>query len=97
MSAGLLEFGAERRHRVQPAAIPRTRSQQRELVMDIVHDRRQMMFFCVVQPQGSPDILMLGQSASRAGAVAAGEQFMSDYLLRHRTLRMPSPGGNTNH
>ncbi len=86
MSADLLDFGAERRKRVRPTAIPRTRRQRRELVMDIIQDRRRTpLFFCVVQRQNSPEVLMLGQFTSQSEAVLAGEQFMSDYLRREQT------------
>ncbi len=84
MSSKLIDIEAERRNRVQRDAIPRTRRHRRELVMDIVEDRRRPMFYCIVQRQGSPEILMLGQFSSRPDAVHAGEQFMSDYLRRER-------------
>ncbi len=38
------------------------------------------MFFCIIQRDGSPEILMLGQFISQSEAVRAGQQFMSDYL-----------------
>ena len=83
VSADLLEFEAERRKRVPPAAIPRVRRQRRQLVMDIVQDRRSPpLFFCIVQRHDSPEILMLGQFTSQSEAVRAGEAFMSDHLHR---------------
>ena len=88
MSADVLEFGAERRRAANPASIPRTRRQRRELVMDIVVDRRLPMFFCIVQQEGSPEILMVGQFTSRSEAVRAGEQFMSDYFRQQTPNRI---------
>lgn len=84
MSPAQLEFGIERRHHAQPRAIPRTRMERRDLVMDIVEDRRLPMFVCIVQRNHSPEILMLCQFNSRRAAVLAGEQFMSDYFRRER-------------
>ncbi len=43
-----------------------------------------LLLFCIVQRQGSSEILMLGQFTSQSEAVLAGEQFMSDYLERHK-------------
>ena len=85
VSTDILDFGAERRKRAQPAAIPRVRRQRRDLVMDVLQDRRgPPIFFSIVQPHGSPEILMLGQFTSQSAAVHAGEQFMSDYLFRRQ-------------
>lgn len=76
----LLELHPERRQRLRPGAIPRTRTQRRYLVMDIVEDRRQRMFVCIVQRDDSPAILMMCQFSTRQAAVLEGEKFISEYL-----------------
>jgi hypothetical protein len=60
-----------------------------ELFADVIEDRRSRppLFFCIVQREGSPEILLLGQFNSRPEAALAGEQFMSQY---HPPQQAPS-------
>ncbi len=89
MVSGPYAFRPDRRRRVVPADIPRTRLARGELFAEIIEDRRRpAVFLCVVQRQGSPEILFLGQSRSRSDAQTTAEEFMSDY----RRGRRQDPG-----
>jgi hypothetical protein len=59
-----------------PACIPRTRLRHGELFADIIEDRRDRspVLMCVVQKQGSPEILFLGQFRSRTEAKIDAER-----------------------
>ena len=83
MSSGRV-FGTDERKRIVPACIPRTRLHAGELLAEVVEDRRSRppLLVCVVQRQGSPEILFLGQFRSESEAEFAAKEFMSDYLTR---------------
>ncbi len=84
--SGTLNPPGDRRRRSVPASIPRSRLNKGELFAEIIEDRRThpSLIFSVVQKQGSPEILFLGQSHSRAAARAAARGFIADYV---RSLR----------
>ena len=83
MSSGRV-FGTDQRKRIVPACIPCTRLYAGEMFAEIVEDRRSRppLLVCVVQRQGSPEILFLGQFRSESEAEFAANEFMSDYLTR---------------
>jgi hypothetical protein len=84
--SGHFEFGIDQRKQIVPACIPRTRLLTRELFAEIIEDRRARppIVLAVVQRQGSPEILFLGQFRSHSDAESAAQQFISDYLSRNR-------------
>ncbi len=84
--SGPLNPPGDRRKRSVPASLPRSRVSKGELFAEIIEDRRchPSVVFSLVQRQGSPEILFLAQSRSRAGARAAVREFIADYL---RSLR----------
>lgn len=56
-----------------------------ELIADIVEDLcHGSLFFAIVQAQGSPEILFLGQYRSRSDAAEAARHFMADHLNRQQ-------------
>jgi hypothetical protein len=75
------DWRADRRKHNVPASIPRRRLKRGELFADIIQDRRNhpLIAHCVVQRQGSPEILHLQQFCSPSAAERAAKQFMSDY------------------
>ncbi len=77
-----VQFRPERRRRIVPLRIPRTRLEQGELFAEIIEDRRchPPVVLCVVQRRGSSEILFMGQSRSRSEAETAANEFISDYL-----------------
>ncbi len=80
---------ADRRKHNVPACIPRRRVRRGKLFADIIQDRRTdpLIAHCVVQRQGSPEILQLQQFCSRSAAERAAKQFMSDYERRLKSSR----------
>ncbi len=75
--SGLIQ--SERRWHVVPRSIPRKRLTQGEFFAEIIEDRRmQGLFLCVVQREGSPEILFLGQSQTREEAESAALEFMGE-------------------
>ena len=87
MSSGRPTFAADRRKRTEPACIPRKTLVKGELLAEVIENRRSQepLFFSVVQRQGRPELLFLGQFESEAAAAAAAEEFISDYLRRQET------------
>jgi hypothetical protein len=75
-------FESDERKRLIAACIPRTSLHAGEFVVEIIEDRRSSppLFLCVVQRQGSPEILFLGQFNSEADGQAAAKQFIADHL-----------------
>lgn len=83
MPAQQAEFGENRRQHIA-AQIPRIRVLREDLVAEIIMDRRKPdIVHCVVQQQGSPEILLLEQFYSREEAEAAVEKFLSEYCRMH--------------
>ncbi len=80
---------ADRRKHTVPACIPRRRVRRGKLFADIIQDRRTdpLIAYCVVQRQGSPEILQLQQFCSTSAAERAAKQFMSDYERRSKSSR----------
>ncbi len=79
--SGLIQ--SERRWHVAPRSIPRRRITQGEFFAEIIEDRRQPgLFLCVVQREGSAEVLFLGQSRTREEAESAALEFMSEPARR---------------
>ena len=90
VSAQQFEFTEERRRRFTPARVPRTRMFRGDLVAEIIADRRERpeVVHCVVQRQGSPEVLFLQQFYSREEAKVAAEQFMSTYARQSKQAKV---------
>jgi len=89
--SGLIEFSSERRRRIVPSSIPRTRLTRGKLFVDIIEDRRRpSLFLSVVQGPGSREILFLGQFRSRSEAESAADEFIADHLGRRKSLGKPA-------
>jgi len=75
-------FGEDERKQLIAACIPRTRLHIGDFLIDIVEDRRSQprLFLCVVQRQGSPEVLFLGQFSQEPDAQAAARQFIANQL-----------------
>ena len=75
-------FETDERKRLIAACIPRTCLRTGDFVVDVIEDRRNhpALFLCVVQRQGSSEILFLGQFNSQPDAETAARQFISDQL-----------------
>ena len=85
MWSGRLVFQDGRRKQLIPALIPRTRLREGELFAEIVVDRRRPpLAHCVVQREGSAEVLFLGQFRSGPEAEWAGMDFISDYWTKQR-------------
>jgi hypothetical protein len=78
------DWRADRRKHNLPACIPRRRLRQGKLFADIIEDRRNhpLIAHCVVQRQGSPEVLHLQQFCSQSAAERAAKQFIFDYERR---------------
>lgn len=62
-----------------PRSIPHKRFIRGELFADVIEDRRMPgLFLCVIQREGSPEILFLGQSRTREEAESAAREFMTE-------------------
>ncbi len=81
MAVSVLEFGRDRRRERVPGSIPRTRLLRGCLVAEIIIDRRihPAVLHCVVQRQGSSEVLFLQQFSSREEAEEAANEFMGSY------------------
>lgn len=83
-----------KRKQLLPACIPRTRLQDGDLCAEIIEDRRSpRRLLCVVQKQGSPEILFLGQFFSYQEAESAAGDFMSEYQAHQHAQAQPANGG----
>jgi hypothetical protein len=84
------EFGDERRRQFAAARIPRIRMFRGDMVAEIIIERRKQpaVVHCVVQRQGSPEILLLQQFYSQEEAKAAAEHFMSAYGSKCRQAKL---------
>ncbi len=83
--SGLIQPADERRWHVAPGSIPRKRITRGDLFADIIEDRRQPgLFLSVVQREGSPEVLFLGQSQTREEAESAALEFMRDQPEQHK-------------
>ncbi len=82
----------DRRRRLVAACIPRERLTVGELFADVIADRRDHppLFISVVQAQGAPEILYLGQFRKRRAAEIAAGQFISCYRKQHRATLKPA-------
>ena len=54
----------ERRVPSIPSDLPRSRIERAGYVAEIIHDRRTGLHYCIIQPEGSADILWLGQCST---------------------------------
>ncbi len=88
MSGRILSI-SDGRKRVDPAGTPRARIRgPGRLFAEIIEDRQapEVVHF-VVQRQGSPEILSLGQAKSRLEAEFAACAFMADYSSKRKRPR----------
>src|SRR5689334_3292572 len=71
----------ERRIRFLPSGLPRTSFRRHEFIAEIVHDRRvdPNLFYCIIQPAGSKEILWLGQFDSFEQAKKATEKRIREF------------------
>jgi hypothetical protein len=83
------QFGDERRRQFTAACVPRIRMFRGDLAAEIIVERREHppLVHCVVQRQGSPDILFLQQFYSVEEAKTEAEHFMSTYTQRYRQAK----------
>jgi hypothetical protein len=83
--SGRTQPAAERRWHVVPASIPHKRITRGELFADVIEDRRiPGVFLCVVQREGSPEILFLGQARTLEEAETAVQEFMAEQSGRSK-------------
>ncbi len=84
--SGPIQPAGERRWHVVPRSIPRKRISRGELFAEIIEDRRiPGLFLCVVQREGSPEILFLGQSRTHEEAESAALEFMTEPAAQRKT------------
>ncbi len=82
----LRTLSGERRSRIVPASLPRTRIKLGRFFADIIEDRRRpVTFFSVVQRIRSAEIIFLGQSRSRLEAEMSACSFIADHTGRRVT------------
>ncbi len=79
-------LSGERRKRVEPTSLPRTRIRHGRFFADIIEDRRDpRIFFSIVQRSRSREVLFLGQSRSRLEAEMSACSFLADHTGRRAT------------